>query len=640
MRGVALNLFPTATDDFTFTLYRLPYSERHRPSVREEQAVRRYLTINGEREPFWTLFQPIEGSTRVTCRPFDNAYATIDAMRMALIQSCTQRLEECDFNVREGFRPTVEIILNRHPEGSQVISLEPYFLRSRRKFGFLANFRFRPADGHHGTRRALQLSLSLDSQGRPNSDNYADRYSHFSNYASRFHNRIFPLNLPDGDSLDIESRLVEVSTDQLDRKIYVVGSGRESPSQFNGVRNSGPLQTTQEDTYLYFLYRPEDRILSHDLFRALRGDSFRTFPGMEAMFQFPTSYEHLGGIPISDFTPAEIDRVRDRVIDEADGCRVVPVALTPFSRHDSPDDNSAYWHMKHSFLSKNLPLQVVSTRVIADSNTLRWATASIGLQVFAKAGGTPWKVRPRKEKSLIIGIGQAHRWANRRIERYFAYSVLTDSSGVFEAVKFLGEGRDESQYIDGFTSNLAGIFEEYSPRFTSFVIHAPFTLRRRELESVAEVLREHQNRERRTTRQEDPGEFVALKFNDRNRFFGFSVEHNSRVPYESTLLPLSHSEYLVWFEGLQYGRRAVHGMIGGPLHVEFTYPFRGELNADERRAHLQDAINLSGANWRGFNAKSLPISVYYAQLVARYLKEFEALRLPAVNVNTLTPWFL
>ena len=170
------------------------------------------------------------------------------------------------------------------------------------------------------------------------------------------------------------------------------------------------------------------------------------------------------------------------------------------------------------------------------------------------------------------------------------------------------------QYIDGFTSNLAGIFEEYSPRFTSFVIHAPFTLRRRELESVAEVLSEHQNQDRLATRQEDPGEFVALKFNDRNRFFGFSVEHNSRVPYESTLLPLSRSEYLVWFEGLQYGRRTVHGMIGRPLHVEFTYPFSGDLNADQRRAHLQDAINLSGANWRGFNAKSLPISVYYAQL--------------------------
>ena len=56
--------------------------------------------------------------------------------------------------------------------------------------------------------------------------------------------------------------------------------------------------------------------------------------------------------------------------------------------------------------------------------------------------------------------------------------------------------------------------------------------------------------------------------------------------------------------------------------------------------HLQDAINLSGANWRGFNAKAMPVSVYYAQLIARYLKEFESHGLAAVDVNTLTPWFL
>ena len=640
MRGVALNLFPTATDDFTFTLYRLPYVEGDPPSVGDEQSIRRHLTMNGEREPFWTLFQPVASGVPVICHPFDNVYATIAAMRLALIQSCVDNLRERDFTVRRGFRDTVEIVLNRHPEGSQVISLEPYFLRSRRKFGFLANFRFRPEDGHVGTRRAQQLSLSLDRQGRPNSNSYADRYSHFADYVSRYHNRIFPSILPGGDTLDIQSRLVEVDITQLDRKIYVVGSGEKSRSQFNGVRNSGPLQTTPEDTHLYFVYRPEDRLLSHDLFRALRGGTFPTFPGMEAMFQFSTSYDHLGGIPISEFTPKEIDRVRDRVIYEANGRRVVPVVLTPFSRHDSPEDNAAYWHMKHSFLSKDLPLQVVSTGVIADKNTLKWATASIGLQVFAKAGGTPWKVQPRKEKSLIVGIGQAHRWVNRRIERYYAYSVLTDSSGVFEEVRFLGEGRDEHQYIEGFTSNLAGIFEEYASRFTSFVIHAPFTLRRRELESVAEVLSEHQNQQELTTRQEDFGEFVALKFNDSNRFFGFSVEHNSRVPYESTLLSLSGNEYLIWFEGLQYDRHTVQGRIGGPLHVEFTYPLRDDLGHIQRRAHLQDAINLSGANWRGFNAKSLPVSVYYAQLVARYLKEFERLGLPAVDVNTLTPWFL
>lgn len=78
--------------------------------------------------------------------------------------------------------------------------------------------------------------------------------------------------------------------------------------------------------------------------------------------------------------------------------------------------------------------------------------------------------------------------------------------------------------------------------------------------------------------------------------------------------------------------------MGNPLHVKFTYPERPSYH--QQQIHLQDAINLSGANWRGFNAKSLPVSVFYAQLIARYLKEFESQGLPKLDVNTLTPWFL
>ena len=210
--------------------------------------------------------------------------------------------------------------------------------------------------------------------------------------------------------------------------------------------------------------------------------------------------------------------------------------------------------------------------------------------------------------------------------------MLTDSSGVFEKVTVLGDRLDENEYMREFNTNLQQIFNDYSEQFSNFVIHSTFAIRRTELEAIHNVLSERQS-------QSNDGEFVSLKFNDRNRFFGFAAGHNSRVPYESSLVRLSKNEFLVWFEGLQYGRPNVDKMVSNPVHVQFTYPLE-ELSRDRHRAHLQDAINLSGANWRGFNAKSLPVSVYYAQLVAKYLKEFEKRGLPALDVDTLTPWFL
>ena len=630
--GVALNFFPLTTDDFTITLYRLPFVEDNRPKIQGEEAVRRFLVINGEEGYYWTLFQQTNDGTEVECKPFDNPYLTIDALRLALIESCINNLQTEQFSVVGGFRKRVEILIDEYDEGKQVISLEPYLLRSRGKFGFLAHFRFHPLPAHRGTRRALELSLALDKNGQQNVNYYADRYSKLTAYVNEYHHRIFPLIILGGQEVDVKSKFLELDPETLDTKNYIVGSRNLSRSQFMGIRDNGPLEQP-DDTHLYFLYRHEDKPLAHDLFRALRGDTFRTFPGMEDIFRLSISTENVSGASLADFSSREIERIRDKVAEDAVGKNVVPIVLTPFSRHDAPEENAEYWTLKHAFLSMKLPIQVVATETVADKEKLKWSAASIGLQVFAKLGGTPWTVRPRTEHCLIVGIGQAHRESAGQVERFFAYSVLTDSSGVFEEVRVLAEAQDKDDYIHKFSANLRKILVEYSSRFSSFVVHSTFKIRRPELESIAHALREQQNQ------QGNSGEFVSIKFNDKNKFFGFAVNHNSLAPYESSVIRLSRNEFLVWFEGLQYGRAALSKMVAGPVHVQFTFPPEG-LPWNKQRTHLQDAINLSGANWRGFNAKSLPVSVYYAQLIAKYLKEFENHGLPSVDVGILKPWFL
>ena len=633
MDQIALNFFPLLSDDFVVTLYRMPFVEDDRPSSGKEEAVRRMLEVDGARRPYWTLFQEVPSSTKFECDPSHNVYATLGALRIGLIESCRDRLESDDFSISKGIRPRVDIIVERFTEGVRAVSLEPYYLREHRKFGFLADFRFHPEEEYRGTTRARQLSLSLDSRGRSNQNHYADRYSQIMSFVRQFHQTIFPITLPGGRAVDIDPHLEMLDSGTLDVKHYIVNSNRESKSQFMGISQNGPLEPAPGGTRLCFLYRPEDRSLSHDLFRALRGDTFRTFLGMEKMFHFPLENDLVSGIPIPGFNNKDIEGVVERVKEDAGGSNVVPIVITPFKRHDDLEDNEQYWVLKHAFLSKGMPLQVVARDTVRDKNKLKWSTAGIGLQVFAKAGGTPWKVRPRTERCLIVGIGQAHRVRDGHTDRYFAYSVLTDSSGVFETVKTLGKGQDEKTYIRDFHRSLMNIFDEYSDRFSNFVIHSTFSIRQRELEAISEALEEQ-----RQSRSGE-GDFISIRFNDRNGFCGFAVDHNSRVPYESSLVSISRDEFLVWFEGLQYDQHTVGKMIANPLHVKFTYPHEG-LTRRMKFNHLQDAINLSGANWRGFNAKAMPVSVYYAQLIAKYLKEFEARKLPPVDVDTLTPWFL
>ncbi len=136
-------------------------------------------------------------------------------------------------------------------------------------------------------------------------------------------------------------------------------------------------------------------------------------------------------------------------------------------------------------------------------------------------------------------------------------------------------------------------------------------------------------------------DFRVIKINTENKFFGFS-SHNTRIPYESTYVRLSYDEYLGWFEGLQYGKENVHKKVGNPVHIEFLRE-QGEDDSDDK-SYLQDIINLSGANWRGFNSKLVPISIYYASLIAGYAKEFEEiddLEVVKKEISSIkSPWFL
>jgi hypothetical protein len=335
---------------------------------------------------------------------------------------------------------------------------------------------------------------------------------------------------------------------------------------------------------------------------------------------------------VERFEAAELEAAAEKMTNHVAGRPAVAVVITPFDAWDDESTKAPYWQLKHAFLSRGIPSQVVSVDLLRSTNSLKWAVSNIGLGIFAKLGATPWRVAPQTERCLIVGIGQAHRRTETSVEKYFAYSVLTDSSGVYKEMRVLGEAVEEPDYLSQIRQTILKLIGEYSADFSIFVLHVPFTIRRKELEALHSAL---------TDAAASGGDrrLVVMKFDDESKFFGYAPANNSLVPYESSYIKLSSNEFLVWFEGLQFHNPNVRKRYGRPVHVRFDYP-RGSIPEDWKRDHLQDAVNLSGANWRGFNAKSLPVSVYYAKLIARHISHFQALGLPEFNFAGLAPWFL
>jgi len=635
--SISLNFLPLITKSFCFTVYRKPYSEEVKDSFPTD--VHEYsLPVSVEdldkRKFYWVSLTEIEGFESFQCEKDHNQYVTREFLHNRLLASCEAAKARISFCEEFDFaRKRVSFTLNRYGEGEEIIWLQSYYLKSERQFGFLIDFHFRKKKDVPFSRRVQQLSLSLDSKGGENRNYYSDRYDKIGQFISRHFTEIFPLP-SDDEPIKVADKLIRLYANALDKKRYVFSNGQTNDSQFMGIKSCRPFLALVSTPTFFFVYRQQDRLLSLDLYRALRGETFpNIFPGTEKMFGFPLTPENLKGIAVSDFRAAEMERVRDIVRSKTTDGPVLVVLIAPWNNEDE-EDGQEYFRAKHTFVSAQIPSQVVRLHTLEHDSRLKWSASNLALQSFAKLGGKPWTVQPKHGRCLIIGLGQSHREnysdGKRQIEKYYAYSVLTDSSGLFKELRVIGRSDDSADYLKQIRSSIQRIVEDHRDSYDRFVIHAPYKIRKRELDSIRQVL---------DSFGVDGHEFIVLKINSDNDFFGYSHTNNSLVPFESTYVSLARDEFLVWFEGLQYHNPKVARRYSRPVHIEFHYA-NTTLSDNARIDYLQDTVNLSGANWRGFNAKNLPVSIYYAQLIARFTKRFDELGLPEVSVDNLNPWFL
>ncbi|MCY3979604.1 MAG: Piwi domain-containing protein [Chloroflexi bacterium] len=481
------------------------------------------------------------------------------------------------------------------------------------------------------TLSAKKLSLSLNKSGGSNRDYYSDRYDKIRDFVAKYQSKIFDLT----DNISLTASFSKVNADILETKRYIFAGGSSRASQFTGIRDIGPLRLAECAHKVYFLFQESDRPFSYDLFRALRGDTFpRRFPGMGKMFDFTFDGTNVGGKSIVSFSYENVATAISEIVLDANGRIPMLLIVSPFDRFsNSRADRVTYMQIKHLCLTQEIPCQFVSIPLMRKKGQFEWAISSIGLQVFAKMGGWPWQVHHETPKCLIVGISQAHERKAGEVKKYFAYSTFTDSSGIYRELKVLSETDDHREYIVDLKRNLTDAITNYYADFDTFVIHTTFAIRRSELDAITEVISALE------TDEKVKKSFTVIKFNDDTRFFGYSADNNSMVPYESTYVQLSGTEYLMWFEGLQYQSERVPANLERPVHVKFIYP-DSAVHIDTRKAFLQDALNVSGANWRGFNAKSLPVSVFYASLVAQFYRDCKKYGLEAIDLEAITPWFL
>ena len=634
---IHLNFLPVIGEVPPFRVYR---KLREDPAVPRPEGldVRSYtLPIHAskpdEREHYWIGSEELEGFEEFTAPPEANNELTRWAIFKAICETAGRKLDPDDLWIPErGFLTEIHFAMRSYSEGNEELVVQPYRLKAVQKFGLIADFHFRLAKGVPFSRRVQQLSLSLDQGFRRNLNYCADRVSKIYAFVNERRAILTPLKMPGADRpMEIDLDFQAIPAERLRSRVYVFAGDRESRSQFTGLRDFGPLKRVETPPRLLFVFRETDRQAARTLAIALRGSGAKerfSFPGFESLFRTSVKIDS-NPVVIPNFSVASMESALDRVRSE-DGT-VIPVLVMP----DQEDEG--YLNHKAVFAHAGIATQVCTLGIIQDDRTLKWATANIALQIFCKAGGYPWKVRPTSERSLIIGISQSHKTrevAERNVvERHFAFSILTDSSGLFQKIQTLAEAEEESDYLTILRENLRELLITGAGQFSQIVIHTSFKLKYREIDAIQKVTQEIS-----TSIGAGGPRFAVVKVNHRNFFFGANRAVNSLVPFEGTRVKLGPGEYLVWFEGIFPDKVTVTKAFPGPTHLQFLRV--SDESAVSEEEVLQELVDLSGANWRGFNAKSAPVSVFYCHLVADLIHNFNERSLPLPAVEELRPWFL
>lgn len=626
MNKIRINFLPFVDQDLKFSIFR----KKHVVSEFNDKSFYYDLGEGEDRRKYEIRFNKENGFEEYHLQGFHNPHLVAKKIYTDLINKVDPSLffikrAENIHNCR------LHIIIGKHPKGQKCIWVEPHFLKSKQVWGLLINYVFvvnTEADNvtkHKLDKDILIATGTLNSKGLSNFDFYLFKHHYLHLFI-----RDFLPKINSALGYTFAQELFEIDSKQLNTKTYVFGNKMTSTSSFLGLSRNPPLENIQGKLNYYFIYKKEDRDIAVALLKGLRGDTYpTTFSGMLKLFRVPFSNDVIKGTAIEAFTSETIDEEIEKIklIEE----NVVPILITNSKTEE--EDDKLYYLLKHKFTNAHIPCQVVTKELVKNEFSIKYSLSNIGLQIFAKGGGKPWKMKPATNEYLIIGIGQSYHIEKTPegslIEKNLTYSVLTDSSGLFKDIQVIGEGVDsEDSYYEQLVSNITNIIK--SAEYKKISIHVPFRINK---EKILNKVVQGVNMDI---------ELSVLVINSKNAYFGFDYDNNALVPYESTYIKLAKDEFLVWFEGLQYNNPKINKRFGNPLLIKFWYTNKEELFKDYsyKENLLQDCINLSGANWRGFKAKQLPVSVFYCQRIAEFIRKFQQYNLKHIEIDNLKPWFL
>jgi hypothetical protein len=258
--------------------------------------------------------------------------------------------------------------------------------------------------------------------------------------------------------------------------------------------------------------------------------------------------------------------------------------------------------------------------------------SNISLSTYAKIGGTPWVIEAPERPEIVIGVSRAVDPTSRVI---IGFAVVFKQNGDFVLSYSKSPVTTWGEYEMGVEDLVLEAINKYRRIETDpdqIVFHFSKRPGKREIESISKAL-ERLGLEAR---------YALVHLNDSSGFRLFDTSHPSHVPFAGLKVRLSSHETLLLLDGRD--PQGLRPFVGTPSVLDVTIDRRSTVDPHEHQRLVDQVFSLAFVNWRGFNARTVPVTTNYAYLIARIASGLESVdewnRIISSEELTGKAWFL
>jgi argonaute-like protein implicated in RNA metabolism and viral defense len=268
-----------------------------------------------------------------------------------------------------------------------------------------------------------------------------------------------------------------------------------------------------------------------------------------------------------------------------------------------------YPKVKALLLESGMPSQFINTNRLSSGEQFQWILANVSLACYAKIGNTPWVIEGPEKNEIVLGMSRS---IDKKRNVIVGFTVVFKQNGDFvlsQSESPVSTWDDYEESIEDLVTKAIQSYSRIESPPDSLVFHFSKRTGRKEVLSVKRAI-------------ESSGldmEYAIVHINTTSSFRAFDTSDPSYVPLKGLRVKLSARESVLLFDGRTPQRARTSA--GTPNVYDATIDANSTIERKEYYRIFQQIFNLSFVNWRGLNAKNIPVTINYSNLLARLLSE-------------------